>query len=338
MKTVIIVDTDAVMRETLAGLIKSQGSLINVLSAESGRAALELINRQPIDVVVTGLQLPEIDGFQLVTFLATKHPQIRVIVMTHNASPMYRAQLKQLPSAVHFHQAIDITLLTQRLFTELNIDYGGQVRGLSLSSFLQMIELEGRSCALHISNKGNSGILWMREGSLIDAQSDSQQGKEAAIRILTWENVSIDIDYSPVERPRQINSALMSLLLESGRISDERRSHGHNQRSHDRYEILVAVDYNISEWTYQCFLRDISLSGAYIETEQSVSIGQRILLTLSSPASDRTHAIQGQVVRRDKKGIGVHFDALSLQQKQTIEALAGRNSFSFKESEPAAVQ
>ena len=92
--------------------------------------------------------MPEIDGFELVALLAKQYPDIRVIVMTNNASPMFRAEIKQIPTAVHFDRASDISLLTKRILTELHIDYGGLVRGLSLPSFLQMLEIEGRSCTL----------------------------------------------------------------------------------------------------------------------------------------------------------------------------------------------
>ena len=115
---------------------------------------------------------------------------------------------------------------------------------------------------------------------------------------------------------------LMALLLESRRLIDERQSGRTNLRKHDRFECLVAVDYDISDWTYQCFLRDISMGGAYIETEQSVKNGQKITLTLSSPEFEHSCVIIGKVVRRDKKGIGVRFEEISLQQKKMIQALA----------------
>jgi len=46
------------------------------------------------------------------------------------------------------------------------------------------------------------------------------------------------------------------------------------------------------------------------------------MLTLSSPKPNRRCAINGQVVRRDKKGIGVQFDEISLLQKKVIQSLA----------------
>jgi DNA-binding NarL/FixJ family response regulator len=329
MKNILIVDHDPIILQAFAGLLKSQGGFLNVLSARNGKAALEIIAQEPIHIVITGLYMPEIDGFELVAILAKQYPDIRVIVMTNNSSPMLRAKIKQMPTAVHFDQTLDISLLTKRIFTELHIDYGGQVRGLSLPSFLQMVKLEERSCTLQVSTKGKTGCLSIINGELVAAEVGPLRGESAALQILAWENVVIDIDYSFKEDMREIDKSLMALLFESGRLSDEKRSGRPNLRKHDRFECLVAVDYNISDWTYQCFLRDISLGGAYIETEQPIKVGQEIILTLTSPELERRCAIIGQVVRRDKKGIGVEFERVSSRQKEVIQALA---KGSFKSS------
>jgi CheY-like chemotaxis protein len=321
MKNILIVDHDEIMLQVFVALLKSQGGFLNVLSAKSGKAALEIISQRRIHIVITELYMSEIDGFELVTLVAKQYPDIRVIVMTSNASPMLRAKIKQIPTAVHFDQATDISLLTKRIFTELHIDYGGQVRGLSLPSFLQMIELEERSCTLQISAKGDIGRMSIVKGELVAAKVGPWSGESATLLILAWENVLIDIDYSFKEVKREIIKPLMTLLHESRRLVDERKSNRPSLRMHDRFECLVAVDYDISDWTYQCFLRDISTGGAYIETEQSIKVGQKIILTFSSPKLSRSCAINGQVVRRDKKAIGVQFDAISLRQKKVIQAL-----------------
>ena len=219
---------------------------------------------------------------------------------------------------------MDLNLLTKRIFTELQIDYGGQVRGIHLSSFLQMLELEGRTCTMSISTKGKNGFLYMIEGALIDARYEQLDGKAAALQILTWENVIIDLDYAPVVRPRKINVHLMAVLMESGRIVDEAKSGRKNQRLHDRFDCLVAVDYYFSDWTYHCFLRDISLGGAYVETEQAIAAGQKIMLAISAPNLPHC-SIEGVVARRDAKGIGIQFETLTHQQTQIIDEMTQRS-------------
>ena len=333
MKNVLIVDSDPFMLDTLVGLLKSSSGFLNVLSAEDGKAALDILARQSIHVVITGLRLPKVDGFELVVRLAKLYPKIRVIVMTSNASPMLRAKIKQIPTAVHFDRALDISLLTQRIFTELGISYGGQVRGVNLSSFLQMIELEGRTCMLQVRGKGQIAFLWIRKGELIAAEVGDLRGEPAALAILGWDHVVIDIDYSPMEKDAEITTPLMGLMMESSRLIDERKCHLANKRKHDRYNILVSVDYDVRDLTCQCFLRDISIGGAYIETEQNIQVGDTISLSLVSPEIDGPTVIDCKVVRRDDRGIGVCFESVSPHQKKVVESLKRKDHNTPDDSE-----
>ncbi|MBC2711389.1 MAG: PilZ domain-containing protein [Desulfosarcina sp.] len=321
MKNILIVDNDPIMLHTFVGLLKSQGGFLQILSAANIQTALEILAGEDVHILITGMHMSEMDAFELLSLLGDRYPETRVIVMTNNASSMFRSKIKQMASVIHFDQTLDISMLTKRIFTELQIDYGGQVRGITLASFLQMLELEGRSCALQITAKGKMGTIYIFDGKPVAAKMGLLVGKPAALHILTWENVLIDIDYAPGEITREISTPLMNLLLEGGRMVDEKQSQRPNLRKHSRYDCLVGVDYDISDWTYQCYMRDISEGGAYIETEQPIKVGQRLIMSLSSPVLERTCAINGTVVRRDPKGIGVRFEDLTLQQKQVIRSL-----------------
>jgi CheY-like chemotaxis protein len=324
MNNLLIVDSDPITLHAVVGLLKSQGGFFNVLSANSGSTALEILPAQPIHMVITGFHLPEIETYELMAKLEREHPHIRMIVMTNSASPMLRSKIKQMTAAVHFDQALDLSLLIQRILSELEIEYGGRIRGVSLPSFLQMMELEDRHCTLKITTKGKSGYLFLQKGKLIAAEFRKFTGRLAALQILTWKNVTIDIDYALPSVQREITKPLMSLIMESGRLIDEDQRRRSNLRKHERFECLMAVDYDLSDWTYQCCLLDISEGGAYILTEQQIQIGQRIIIALASTDIFRSATINAKVIRRDQNGIGVAFTNQSLQQKKLIENMRAR--------------
>jgi CheY-like chemotaxis protein len=321
MKNVLVVDGDQTMLRTLTGLLKSQGGFINVFAATNTRHAVELLQETPIDIVITAIRLPTVDGFSLVAKLTKDYPSIKVIIMTEDAHPLLRASIKRIPSAVHLDQSHDISMLTKRVFTELQIDYGGGVRGINLSSFLQMMELESCTCTLRVTSKNLIGSLWLKNGELVAAKSQTAEGEEAALDILIWNNIFIDIDYTPREVERQISMPLMMLLMKSSQLDDEIRSGAMNNRVHERYELLIAIDYDIQKMTRQCFLRDISLGGAYVETDQEMELGQTIKLILTSPELKTSCSIEASVTRKDGKGAGCRFLFSSPEQQQVIRAM-----------------
>jgi CheY-like chemotaxis protein len=84
--TVLVVDDESMVR-TLVRRMLEPGVCV-VVEAEDGESALRLIERgQPaIDVVLTDLKMPGIDGFDVVTVLARHRPDLPVVCMSGFAS------------------------------------------------------------------------------------------------------------------------------------------------------------------------------------------------------------------------------------------------------------
>jgi len=84
MATVLVVDDSAVDRRLVAGLLK-QGNL-QVELAQTGREALDCLRATPVDLVVTDLQMPELDGLGLVRHIRDHGPHVPVILITAHGS------------------------------------------------------------------------------------------------------------------------------------------------------------------------------------------------------------------------------------------------------------
>lgn len=98
----------------------------------------------------------------------------------------------------------------------------GRVENLTLASFLQLLEMERKTCALAVAANGRRGLLYLREGHLVGAETASLRGQPAALEIVTWENADIEIsDHLPPFEP-EIDATLRFLLMEGMRLKDER--------------------------------------------------------------------------------------------------------------------
>ncbi|MGA2256372.1 MAG: response regulator, partial [Thermoguttaceae bacterium] len=98
MTRVLVVDDCAVDR-TLAGeLLKKDGGF-TIDYARSGEDALQQIGRFVPDLVLTDLQMPHIDGLQLVSTVREKYPRVPVILMTSQGSEEIAFQALQLGAA-----------------------------------------------------------------------------------------------------------------------------------------------------------------------------------------------------------------------------------------------
>src|SRR5436190_3746378 len=78
-KTVLIVDDDEGMRDTLTAILKRE---YRVLRVASGEAALPVLNREDIDLVLLDVRLPGISGFEVLRIVKENYSLIEVIMIS----------------------------------------------------------------------------------------------------------------------------------------------------------------------------------------------------------------------------------------------------------------
>jgi len=79
MPKVLIVDDDSVTRKFLGFLLRTEG--FNVCSAVDGIQALEVLAREEVDLVITDLNMPRLDGLALTRRIRNDTPAGRVPVV-----------------------------------------------------------------------------------------------------------------------------------------------------------------------------------------------------------------------------------------------------------------
>jgi two-component system response regulator (stage 0 sporulation protein F) len=79
-QVILIVDDEEGLREGLSKLLESEGYA--VLSAESGEQALQILQQSHIDLVLTDMRMPGMDGIELLKKIRERHPNVGVIILT----------------------------------------------------------------------------------------------------------------------------------------------------------------------------------------------------------------------------------------------------------------
>ena len=117
------------------------------------------------------------------------------------------------------HQSI-----SRSAFEQMDANIGGQIHGISLPSFLQMAEMEKSTFSLRVTSRHRVGVLHLSDGELIAAELDALTGTAAAYRIISWDDVSIDIEPFSTVKTNEIKQPLMHVLMESLKLKDEAES------------------------------------------------------------------------------------------------------------------
>lgn len=83
MARVLIVDDDAMVRDSFAVVLQGAGHEIAV--AADGRKGLDLHAREPFDLIVTDIVMPEMEGIEMIRRLKRDSPDVAVIAISGGA-------------------------------------------------------------------------------------------------------------------------------------------------------------------------------------------------------------------------------------------------------------
>jgi two-component system LytT family response regulator len=79
-----VVDDEAPARQRLVDLLKKDPQVGSVLEAANGKAAVELIRRDALDLVFLDVQMPELDGLQVIETVGAETMPITVFVTAYD--------------------------------------------------------------------------------------------------------------------------------------------------------------------------------------------------------------------------------------------------------------
>lgn len=223
MKTILVVDDEKMILRLATEALETLGDEFSVVTALNGKQAVQRLQSDPVDLVLTDLKMPEMDGYELLSYMSKNHRGIPTIVMTGFGSPEIAKRLKQKGVLYYIEKPFEMDELKEKVSAVLTEKSKGYIHGFTLANFLQAVEVEQKTTTLRIRSQGRVGHIYVDRGELVDAENDDGlKGEEAAIDILCWDNAEIELQGTH-SRARTIDSSLMHILLEASKIKDENR-------------------------------------------------------------------------------------------------------------------
>ncbi len=237
-KKVLLVDGDPRSLRVLEVSLRKAG--FNVTSAMEGGAALELLEHQAPDLVITDTTLPTFDGYAFVRkmkeraewsaipviFLAShrsvedKIRGLELGVEDYLAKPIFVRELLGRVNAV-FARRTQQSLFNPRPVTATKTRFAGSIEELTVVDLLQTFEVSRKSGTIAFKDGATVGQVWFRDGRAIDAEVGNLRGEEAVYRLLVWSQAEFEVNFDPVERDEVIEATTPALIMEGMIRSDE---------------------------------------------------------------------------------------------------------------------
>jgi len=221
MKNILIVDDEDSFLLSLVDMFKDCGEKLTIFTAGNGKEAIDVLEKEDINLVVTDLKMPELDGFGLLSHMSKANPNTPVIVMTAFGTPDMEDNVLDMGAFQYIEKPIEFDRLLTQINEGLVAGTTGHVAGISTASFLQLLEMERKTCTLTIKSEGRTGYLYFKLGELINASTEGLEGQDAAMHVICWDNVAIDIVNMCRKRKKVIDVPMGYILIESARMKDE---------------------------------------------------------------------------------------------------------------------
>jgi len=100
MQRILFVDDEPAILAGLRQLLRKQRNEWSMQFVEGGTAAIELLDRESFDVVVSDMRMPKVDGVAVLRYVKERHPETVRIVLSGYST--HEDSLKVLPIAHHF--------------------------------------------------------------------------------------------------------------------------------------------------------------------------------------------------------------------------------------------
>ncbi len=220
---ILIVDHDISFLNSVENFLKVYAENIVTRTAGNGKQAWQILSSSSVDLIVTNLNLPDIDGIEFLIHIKRNQPDISIIVLTEQNKAEDQKNLSKIGYFHYLDKSAKLEILAEKILNVLKESSKTSVHGFTLVNFLQLVEMEEKTATVIVRSKGRIGFLYFKNGELINAESHGLIGETAAVRIISWQNSSTEIQ-AVCNKDRIINTPLMRILLQAARIEDEKDS------------------------------------------------------------------------------------------------------------------
>ncbi len=119
MKNVLVIDDYKPVLESLSAYLGLFLRDCTVWVAENGKTATDIIRSTPIDVILTDLEMPGMNGYELMEYAKAHYPSIPVLVMTGCHSREAETRAMKCGATQYIVKPFDVDTVTNLIAAQL---------------------------------------------------------------------------------------------------------------------------------------------------------------------------------------------------------------------------
>ncbi|MBU0484535.1 MAG: response regulator [Proteobacteria bacterium] len=185
--TILVVDDHEDITWSLSQVLSDKEVNASVITAGSGKEALDKLSDKTIHLLITDIMMLEVDGQDLFIEIKKKYPAVAVIIMTTLPSASYKKEATLGEKLFFVEKPFDINKLKELVLKVFTLQPPSDLTriGVNLADVVQLKCMANATTALQINKTNQEGTLYFQDGRLIHATCGNQEGEEAFFAILS---------------------------------------------------------------------------------------------------------------------------------------------------------
>jgi CheY-like chemotaxis protein len=226
---ILFVDDEADFLETIRALFTGWSQKRwQIECASSADQALEILKTRRFDLIVVDVNMPVLDGEQLLRILTRRYPDLKKAVITGYATEDKRATCLANGAELFIEKPRSsaglksvFVMLDELVSWKQQAGFQGMLRRVGLQDVIQMECLGRNSSVLEVQDRQATGRIYIEDGRIIHAVMGAVTGEQAFQKILSLTGGAFQLQ--PFEAPptRTIEGQWEFLLMEAARVRDE---------------------------------------------------------------------------------------------------------------------
>lgn len=205
IQKILVVDDSSIILMQVKNLFKSH--YYNLQTANSAMKALEMLRKEEFDLVITDVNMPEMNGIELCLKLRKEFEGLKVIIMSSFENPKMKNQKSNL---LFTGKPLDIKHILS-LIESIKANDMGYLININLKDMIILLTLSKKEEVIQAKDlDGNQGNVFMAFGDLVHAEYLGNTGETALNMLLKAQLDFIDVfDGKTPEKTIETETALI---------------------------------------------------------------------------------------------------------------------------------
>lgn len=230
-RQVLLVDDSMAFLETLGEMFETLSDKTwEIHRAATADQALAILQQHQIELAVLDINMPMLDGVQLLTVIQRRHPDVKKVIVTAHATDTYRATCLANGAELFLEKPISsdgfvsiYNLLNDLFVWSQREGFSGTLRQVGLTDVIQIECLRRSSSILEVLSPETRGEIFIETGAIVHAAAGTLTGEPALHRLLAMSNGQFRVQPFRPPSHRTISGAWEHQLMEAARLRDEQR-------------------------------------------------------------------------------------------------------------------